>query len=71
METVRFSLNGDFIELYKLLKITQLASSGGEAKLLIEQEQVMLNNQVETRKRAKVKPGDIVQAQGFQLHVEP
>lgn len=37
METVRFSLNGDFIELYKLLKITQLASSGGEAKLLIEQ----------------------------------
>ncbi len=71
MQQIRFPLNGDFIELYKLLKITQIAASGGEAKVMIDEGLVKLNNEIETRKRAKVKPGDIVQVQEFELHIEP
>jgi ribosome-associated protein len=71
MQQIRFPLNGDFIELYKLMKITQLANSGGEAKLMVEEGMVKLNGEVEGRKRAKVKPGDVVECQGYQVIVEP
>lgn len=68
---IRFPLNGDFIELYKILKITQLAGSGGEAKLLVEQGLVKLNGETEERKRAKVKPGDTVEYDRYEVIIEP
>ncbi len=71
MKQIRFPLNGDFIELYKLLKFIQLAESGGEAKMMVEDGIVKLNGETEYRKRAKVKPGDIVEAEGYQIVVEP
>lgn len=71
MQQIRFPLNGDFIELYKLLKITQVAESGGVAKLMVEEGMVKLNGEPESRKRAKIKPGDIVDVQDFQIRVEP
>ena len=51
----------DFIELNKLLKITQLASSGGEASRLISEGHVTVNGAVETQKRKKLKAGDKVE----------
>ncbi|MBW6478065.1 MAG: RNA-binding S4 domain-containing protein [Bacteroidales bacterium] len=71
MKQIRFPLNGDFIELYKLLKFIQLAESGGEAKIMVEEGLVKLNGETEYRKRAKVKPGDVVEAEGYQIIVEP
>lgn len=70
-QQIRFPLNGDFIELYKLMKITQLANSGGEAKMMVEEGMVKLNGITESRKRAKVKPGDVVESQGYEVIVEP
>lgn len=55
-----FELSSDYIELYKLLKLLRIAQSGAHAKLLIEDGEVILNNSVENRKRAKLRPGDIV-----------
>jgi ribosome-associated protein len=49
------------VELYKILKFEGLASSGGEAKLVIEQGQVIVNGSVETRKRKKIVSGDIIE----------
>ena len=49
------------VELYKILKFEGLASSGGEAKLLIEQGQVLVNGSVETRKRKKIISGDVIE----------
>lgn len=71
MKQIRFPLNGDFIELYKLLKFIQLAESGGDAKMMVEEGLVKLNGETEYRKRAKVKPGDVVEAEGYQILVEP
>ena len=59
-ETIIVSIEEHVIELYKLLKLAGLAASGGEAKVLIADGQVLLNNVKETRKRKKVKPGDTV-----------
>ncbi len=71
MHQIRFPLNGDFIELYKLLKFLQLAESGGAAKLMVDEGLIKLNGETEYRKRAKVKPGDVVEAEGYRIVVEP
>ena len=49
------------VELYKILKFEGMTSSGGEAKLVIEQGQVLVNGKVETRKRKKIISGDIIE----------
>ena len=49
------------IELYKILKIENMVTSGGEAKYVISEGQVIVNGKVETRKRKKIFSGDIVE----------
>ena len=49
------------IELYKLLKIENMVQSGGEAKFVIGEGLVQVNNIVETRKRKKIMTGDTVE----------
>ncbi len=53
------------IELYKLLKFESMVASGGEAKFDIAEGLVLLNGQVETRKRKKIVAGDVVQMHCF------
>ncbi len=50
----------EFIELMKLLQLKDIAQSGGHAKVIIQNGEVKVNNQVELRKRKKVKAGEIV-----------
>ncbi|SEA56882.1 ribosome-associated protein [Desulfuromusa kysingii] len=50
----------EFIELYKILKIAGWASSGGEAKAVIAEGQVLVNGVTETQKRKKIIAGDSV-----------
>jgi ribosome-associated protein len=57
-------ITGDTVELFKLLKFEGLASSGGEAKMLIDAGNVRVNGVTETRKRKKLKVGDIVEFDG-------
>jgi len=56
-----YTLNSEFIELNKLLKFLDLVDTGGQAKMLIEDGLVLRNGVVETRKRAKIVKGDILQ----------
>jgi ribosome-associated protein len=49
------------IELYKILKFENMVNSGGEAKYVISEGQVIVNGKVETRKRKKIFSGDIVE----------
>jgi len=56
-----FDLDGhEFIELNKLLKLLRMVGSGGEANSMIDNGKVMVNGAVETRKRNKLRSGDIV-----------
>ena len=55
-----YTLKDDFIELYKLIKLLDLVDTGGQAKLLIEQQHVFRNGTIEERKRAKITKGDVI-----------
>ncbi len=67
---MKFELKDDYIELYKLIKIMDLAQSGGHAKILIEEGTVKRNGEVELRKRAKIISGDIVDIDGDVIEVK-
>ena len=59
----------EYIELDKLLKREDVAASGGEARYLIGQGLARVNGEMETRKRRKLYPGDLVRCQGVTLLV--
>ena len=58
------------VELYKILKFENLAASGGEAKYLIADGFVKVNNIIETRKRKKIYPGDIIEFDDFIIEIQ-
>ena len=54
-------LRGEHITLDALLKATGLAPSGGGAKQLIAAGEVLVDGQVELRRGAKLRAGQVVQ----------
>ena len=58
------------VELYKILKFENLASSGGEAKFMIVDGFVKVNGSIETRKRKKIYPGDTIETGGLVLEIQ-
>lgn len=67
-----FKLRGaEYIELIKMLKLLRIADSGGQAKLMVEDGEVTLNGNPESRKRAKLRPGDVVRIFGEVITIEP
>jgi ribosome-associated protein len=50
----------DTIRLGQALKLSGLASSGGEARALVEQGAVTVNGKVETRRGRQLRRGDVV-----------
>lgn len=59
----------EYIELIKLLKIMQLAQTGGHAKLIIEEGSVLVNDQQEFRKRKKLRKGDVVEYEEAKIKI--
>ena len=59
-----FSVRGDYIQLDQLLKATGLCSSGGLAHAEIEAGNVLVDGLAESRKRAKLRPGQHVSYAG-------
>ena len=57
------------VELYKILKFEGLVTTGGEAKLAIGGGLVIVNGEVETRKRRKIVGGDTIEFGGETLKV--
>ena len=58
------------IKLDQFLKLTGAVDTGGQAKLLIQGGEVLVNNEVETRRSRKLKPGDVVDLDGESFVVE-
>jgi len=70
MTTLAFALDGDYIELKALLKLTDLVTSGGEAKIVIDEGQVLVDGQVETRKACKIRLGQVVEFGDTRILIE-
>ena len=50
----------EYIQLNDLLKTLSLVASGGEAKMLIKEGFVIVNNETEWQVRKKLRSGDVV-----------
>lgn len=65
-----FELKTPFIPLMSLLKASGLAQTGGHAGILIEEEEVFVNGEIETRKRRKLLIGDVISVKGSDEKIE-
>lgn len=63
-------VQGEYIQLNQLLKLENIASTGGEARYMIEQGQVKVNGETADAIRKKIRSGDRVEAGGEMFLVE-
>ena len=63
------TIAGEFIKLDALLKYASIASTGGEAKILIQNGEVFVGGEECTQRGKKVRPGDVVRCGGNTLLV--
>jgi ribosome-associated protein len=57
------------IRLGQLLKLANVAETGGDAKLMLAEGLVSVNGAVETRRGAQLAPGDVVTFEGVELRL--
>lgn len=57
------------VELYKILKFEGIVGSGGEAKMVIDDGQVLVNGVVETQRRKKIVSGDMIEFMDEKLKI--
>ena len=51
-------ISTEFIKLQDAIKYANIVYSGGEAKQLIQEEQVLVNGEICTMRGKKLRPGD-------------
>ena len=59
----------EYIKLQDLMKLADLVSTGGEAKLRILNEEVTVNGEVCTMRGKKCRAGDVVELDGQSIEV--
>jgi ribosome-associated protein len=64
------SIDGDYIELIKLLKAAGICDTGGAAKIAVDEGVVTVDGAVESRKRCKIRKGQVVEIDGNVIEVE-
>ena len=64
MQEDQFELRSVVIDLLQLLKATGYAATGGEAKMMVEDQLISVNGEVEGRKRRKLRANDVVEIDG-------
>ena len=64
------SIRDEFIKLGQAMKLAGLIGSGVEAKILIEEGQVSVNGEKETRRGRKLYKGDSFSYKGNKVTVE-
>ena len=62
--------NAKMIRLDQLLKLTNVASSGANAKYIIRDGAVQVNGAVETRRGRKLYVGDVVELEGQTIAID-
>ena len=66
---IDMTITTEFIKLQDLLKLANLVSTGGEAKIVIQEGEVSVNGEVCTMRGKKIHPGDTVAYDGEELTV--
>ena len=63
------TIKDDFIKLGQALKLANVVSDGVEAKIVINEGQVKVNNETDTRRGRKVYEGDVIFFDGNEIKV--
>ncbi|MBN6054392.1 RNA-binding S4 domain-containing protein [Nonomuraea sp. RK-328] len=66
---MEFELRSDYIPLCDLLKYCGITETGGMAKHLVAEGMVLVDGEVELRKTAKIRSGQVVSGEGFTIEV--
>jgi ribosome-associated protein len=69
MNRTEFNLRGEHVALCDLLKLVGVADSGGQAKLMVANGEVTVDCQPESRKTAKIRAGQTVACNGWEIRV--
>ena len=70
MKKHEITITTEYIKLQDLLKFSTLTSTGGEAKILVQEGAVSVNGDVCTQRGKKIRPGDEVQIADILLTVK-
>ncbi len=62
-------LNKEYIKLDQFLKMSNIISTGFEAKIYVMENKVLVNGMEENRRGRKLYPGDTVTVEGRKLVV--
>ncbi len=64
------NLRDDYIKLGQALKAAGLVESGVDAKIVIQDGEVLVNGKVETQRGKKLVAGDIVAFNGEEIKIQ-
>ncbi|RKP53327.1 RNA-binding S4 domain-containing protein [Pararobbsia silviterrae] len=70
MPNIEFTLEGEYVEVNQLLKLVGLCDSGGAGKMLVADGLVKVDRQLETRKTAKIRAGQVVLCGDVRIEVK-
>ena len=66
---IRLKDGENYITLNVLLKITDIISTGGQAKYYLAENEVLVNDISENRRGRKLYPGDVVKVEGKEFEI--
>ena len=68
MNVKTVKINTEYITLGQLLKIVDIASSGGEAKILVKELDIKVDGAPEDRRGRKLYPDQIIVIKGYDAY---
>lgn len=69
MEPIQFQLNDEHVRVCDLLKLTGIATGGAQGKQMVADGLVKVDGRPESRKTAKIRPGQTVECRGVKVVV--
>lgn len=69
-EVQEIQISTEYITLGQLLKFARLVGGGGEAKILLATERVLVNGEEDNRRGRKLRDGDIVEVRGRSYRIK-
>lgn len=60
MQQLEFTIDGEYVELNQLLKLTGVCDSGGAGKAIVASGAVKVDGKTELRKTCKIRTGQVV-----------
>ena len=66
----QIKIKDDYIKLGQALKLAGMVGSGVEAKIMIQDGQVLVNGEVELQRGKKLHSGDIISFNGEEAQIQ-